>query len=512
MGKHAKHIILLIADDVSGRLFRKLYDEEKLPNLKNLGESGIVTDKCVTTFPSITLPTQPNIMTGAYSGYYPKSGGGIPVYHWFDREVNPPQFRFYTSLHALQQTHQIEDKVKTLFEQVGDGNTISLVQYCARGASKIFPPNKFVATLFFIPFILFSKKPENSHKLVTKLLIDSYRHPRRYFRNKNKPLATTALYFVTDSLMHDYGFDSKRYIKSVIDLDAEVGKLITALKSLGIYEDTVIAFTSDHGNYKANQAKDLAAFFERKGLVPFSMKTRKGDFDCAFGSVGFFNFPGTNKSWKIHPTLDEMMHFKPTNNDSEINLLDMMFEIDGVKFVYYRAEGNKPDKGTIEIRMKDDKGEIHYANIDYEGEKTKYTFKDLDVYEYSLDEKAAQVVDGNFHTIEEWLEHTYHLDFPMMPDQLVRYFINPRSCDIMVSTVGSICYNYEHGKTANDHVYAHDIGLRESMYVPLVIGGGKDIIQPKILEYCKTTDIVPTLVKLLGKEPHFSVKGTSLVD
>ena len=100
----------------------------------------------------------------------------------------------------------------------------------------------------------------------------------------------------------------------------------------------------------------------------------------------------------------------------------------------------------------------------------------------------------------------------MVPDQIVRYFINPRSCDVMVSTVGKICYNYEHGKTANANVYSHEIGLRDSMYVPLVIGGGSGILTPKILEYCKTTDIVPTLVKLLGKEPHSSVKGKSLAE
>jgi hypothetical protein len=82
----------------------------------------------------------------------------------------------------------------------------------------------------------------------------------------------------------------------------------------------------------------------------------------------------------------------------------------------------------------------------------------------------------------------------------------------MVSTVGSVCYNYEHGITANDHLYSHDIGLRDSMYVPLVIGGGTGILKPKTLDYCKTTDIVPTLVTVLGKKPHESVKGKSLVD
>lgn len=512
MEKHAKHIILLIADDVSSRFFKQLYDEGKLPNIKALGESGIVSTKCVTTYPSITLPTQPNIMTGAYSGYYPKSGSGIPVYHWFDRESNPPQYRHYSAMHALRQTHEIENNVRTLFEQIGEGNSYSVVQYCSRGVTKVYPPNKLVAAIFFIIFVILAKKPEDSHKIVTKRLIDVFKHPKRFFRNNNKPIAATAYYFLTDTLMHDYGFDSDRYIQSVLDLDIEVGKIITELKKLGIYDDTVIVFTSDHGNYKADEAKDLAPFIRAKGLVPFSKKTGKGDFDCSFGSVGFFNFPGTNKSWKIHPTLDELMNFKPTNAGSKINLIDMMFEIKGVKYVYYRAEDNTPEKGTIYIRMKDDNGIIHNAQVDYIGETTKYYFEDVDVYGYSDDPIASKIMDGKYHTIEEWLEHTYHVDFPMIADQLVRYFINPRSCDIMVSTLATVCYNYEHGETKNDHVYSHDVGLRNCMYVPLVIGGGNDILTPKTLEYCKTTDIVPTLVKLLGKEPHPSVRGKSLLD
>jgi arylsulfatase A-like enzyme len=46
------------------------------------------------------------------------------------------------------------------------------------------------------------------------------------------------------------------------------------------------------------------------------------------------------------------------------------------------------------------------------------------------------------------------------------------------------------------------------MIVPLILGGSPEI--PKMeLDYCKTTDIVPTLLDLLGKKPHVSVIGRS---
>jgi len=80
----------------------------------------------------------------------------------------------------------------------------------------------------------------------------------------------------------------------------------------------------------------------------------------------------------------------------------------------------------------------------------------------------------------------------------------------MVSTRGEYCFNYEHGKTTGISPYSHDIASRASMLVPLIIGGSLEI--PKMeLSYCKTTDIVPTLLDLLGKKPHSSVIGKSVL-
>ncbi|GAI56265.1 unnamed protein product, partial [marine sediment metagenome] len=52
------------------------------PNIAQLAESGISCQNCITSFPSITYPCYTNIVLGAYSGYYPIEGSGIPMYHW----------------------------------------------------------------------------------------------------------------------------------------------------------------------------------------------------------------------------------------------------------------------------------------------------------------------------------------------------------------------------------------------------------------------------------------------
>ena len=45
----------------------------------------------------------------------------------------------------------------------------------------------------------------------------------------------------------------------------------------------------------------------------------------------------------------------------------------------------------------------------------------------------------------------------------------------------------------------------------LIIGGSEDI-PVKEISHCKITDIVPTLVKMLGVKPHTSVVGKNLIN
>jgi len=183
-----------------------------------------------------------------------------------------------------------------------------------------------------------------------------------------------------------------------------------------------------------------------------------------------------------------------------------VFDIPGVKFAFYRADGNTPQHGTINIVKKDENGVFYNGKVEYEGLLTKYTFEDLDVFNYSADPIASKLLDGKFHTVDEWLDHTHHVDYPIIIDQLPRYFKNPRSCDIMVSTEMEYCYNYSHGKVHLKVKYSHDVGLNSVMQVPFLIIGSS-MIQKKKLDYCKTVDMLPTLLDFMGKKPYEKVDG-----
>jgi hypothetical protein len=496
-----KQIILLIIDDVKSSQLFGLINAGKLPNFEDLMENGSFCKKCITSYPSVTFPCYPNIVTGAYSGYYPEEGSGIPSYHWVARESPPsekkklPFIRNYSiGTHIFKIGDDLGQNVKTIFEQAGDGNFLSSLNIVFRG-SYIVPPTTF--------------NTENVFKNIEK----AYSDPGEFFADKEIPKITVGYIPKTDELLHEKGYDHLDYINEIKKCDTYLGSLVKLLKKEGYYDSTAICVVSDHGNYKADKLYDLEPFFEEKGLIPYNPKKKKGDFDANFGSIGHFNFPG--KSWHHHPTIEQMKAFTPLGKDTQLNLFETLWEIPGVKYMYYKSDENTPEQGIIHIKRKDEKsGKKINAKIEYKGSgknlKTKYVFEDIDVFDYENNEHAAQLLDNKFHTIDEWLEGTYNFDFPLVIDQIPRYFKNPRACDILVSTLGEYAFNYEHGKTKNEHLYSHDCALQKSMTVPLIIGGSNNIPQQEI-EFCKTTDTAPTLLNLLGIRPDKNVVGKNIL-
>ncbi|MFW9873610.1 MAG: alkaline phosphatase family protein [Candidatus Thorarchaeota archaeon] len=495
-------VILIILDDVRAEHLYKLINEGKLPNMRNLVENGISCSNCVTSYPAITFPCYGNIVTGSYSGYFPKEGNALPLYHWLNRKdppstsKKPPFIRNYGDRSQLLKANKdIGKNVKTIFEQIPEGNILSSSCFLFRGAYFVVGKSVYDVEAIF------------------KHLIEAFEHPKTYFPNKEVPILSVGYVFQTDDLMHELGFDHPNYINLIVECDRYLGSLMNSLKKTGYYDSTAIGLISDHGNFKAKKIVDLEPFFQEKGLIPYNPEKGTGDFDCNIGSMGFFNFPGD--TWQHHPSIQQMQKFKVSEKGKqEMNLFNTLWEIPGVKYMYYREDYHKPEKGIIHIEYLDENsGKKRHGMIEYRGfgkdQQAKYTFEGNDFYQYSDNEKSAKILDNKFHTLEEWLEATNHINFPMIIDQIPRYFKNPRSCDIIISTLGEYGFNYDHGVTQSASPYIHDIGLRKCMIVPFIIGGSSELPQ-KDLKYCKTTDMVPTLLELLGIKPHSSVIGKSV--
>ncbi|NHJ21304.1 MAG: hypothetical protein EAX91_10190 [Candidatus Lokiarchaeota archaeon] len=496
-------VILILVDDVRSSQFFDLIGKGKLPNIAKLAESGIQSQNCITSYPSITYPCYSNIVIGSYSGYFPIEGSGIPEYHWVGRSDPPvagkrfPIIRNYgKGNHLLKINSDLGSNCQTIFEQAGKGNFLSSLNLINRG-SVLIPPKEYTT------------------QSILRGVEDVFKNPKSLFEDNSVPKVTVAYIPKTDDLMHNKGFDHPEYINELIKFDTSIGTLIETLRNTGHLEFTAIGIISDHGNYKAEKVHDLAPYFAEKGLKQYDPRKGTGDFDVTIGSVGFFNFRGDD--WFHHPTYSQLQEFTPSSpSRRKLNLFETLWNIPGVKLMYYRDDSNTPDNGVIYLEHRNkETGKLLKDIIEYEGhgikQKTKYIPDSEDFYKYSENEKSARLLDNKGHTIDEWLEATNQIDFPIVVDQVPRYLKNPRSSDIVISTLDEYAFGYEHGQTKSFQPYSHDIGLKKSMTVPFIIGGSPNI--PKMeLSYCKTTDMVPSLLGMLGEKPHFSVVGKSVLN
>jgi len=496
-----------------------------MPNFKKLMVNGIFSKNCITDFPSVTQPTQVSMITGTYTGDFRNElCHGIPLTNWMDRSYSPPLLRCYgaNDFQIFKINEDLGENCKTILEMIDEGNKPSIIQFVNRGADYFFPKNK-INLIYYYLLLKFSRNLKHTLAKINTgsiyKLLDTFKHPKKYFGNNETPLCSLLYLFSPDLLMHHFGYRSQIYKLNLMHIDKVIGILIEELNKLGFLEETVIVIASDHGNYEAQKVNNLNSFFEQFGLQNYHPRNNpKGNLNLAeFGGVGFFNFKGQNNlensnTW-IYPTMNELENFGPRN----INLLETLFKIEGTDLMYFRNNENTKDRGIIYLKRKDQKtGKIYPGEIHYRGQgedfKTKYIAEhpNNDIFGYNGDDLANKLIDDKFHSIDEWLEVTYHLDYPVYPDLVSRHFKNPRSSDIIISTRGNVVYNIEHGKQKNKLKFAHDIGLRSCSIVPLIISGSSEIPHKEI-PYCKITDIVPTLLKMIGKKSHKSVVGKSLI-
>lgn len=68
----------------------------------------------------------------------------------------------------------------------------------------------------------------------------------QYLKEK-KPVLSFIYFSQPDGAGHSIGWDSPEYFEACKKIDTHVGEIVKTLKDAGMYDDTVIIFTADHG-------------------------------------------------------------------------------------------------------------------------------------------------------------------------------------------------------------------------------------------------------------------------
>lgn len=185
-------------------------DSVSMPNTRALMESGTYTFNKRTVLPSDSAPNWASMFAGAPNEFHGWSNNGSgpdvqPVY------VNANGV--FPTIFSILREQAPEAEIGCIYEWGGIRPLVDekAHNYCVKD------------------------KQEN----LTPLAVE-------YIKTK-KPDFLTVIYDDPDHVGHKNGHDTPEYYAKMEQLDSWLGEIIAAIKDAGIYDDSIIVVTSDHG-------------------------------------------------------------------------------------------------------------------------------------------------------------------------------------------------------------------------------------------------------------------------
>ena len=189
-----EHVILIVVDGVRPDILIGA----DTPNIDNLVASGSFTWNAWTVTPSVTIAAIPSIFTGATPEVH-----GVTDWHG--------------EIHA--------ETIVEVFEEAGLPCAIVGEDPILGGYSATYCTGYY-------------SDPDPAEHFMS-MTIDLLRENDFYFIAIYNP--------VPDEMGHSYGSGSSQYREAIEDADYHIGRLVENLKELGVYENTLIVITPDHG-------------------------------------------------------------------------------------------------------------------------------------------------------------------------------------------------------------------------------------------------------------------------
>ncbi|GEO07823.1 alkaline phosphatase family protein [Segetibacter aerophilus] len=275
--QQVKHVILITIDG-----FRPdFYLDEKwdAPNIRGLMKDGAHTKGMNSVFPSMTYPSHTTIVTGVqpvkhsiyYNNMFEPTGSTGKIY-WNTSQIKTPTLWGAAQAKGLKAT--------ALFWPVSADAPVSYnipdIGSMGEGVREQYSkPEGFVNTIKKEVFNGAEKVEWGKDENVAKIAA--------YVIKKDKPNLMTIHFFWVDHIEHQEGREGDVLKAAVKDADQAVGIVINALKEEGIWNNTVLIVTGDHGfvDVKTNVSPNV--WLAKAGLLT---DIKKDDWKAQFYTVG----------------------------------------------------------------------------------------------------------------------------------------------------------------------------------------------------------------------------------
>jgi Type I phosphodiesterase / nucleotide pyrophosphatase len=288
----ASHVVLITIDG-----FRpEFYTDASwgMVNLRMMKEKGTYADGVNSVFPSVTYPNHTSLITGvtpAKHGIYyntpfePAGATGI-WYFYYDSIKSPTLF---------DAVHKAGKTSANVIWPVSVGAPIDYNIPDVWTAGK--KDRRDLMAKLSTPVSLWQEVQDNATgKLGVKdftmedeemILDENVARMSGYLISTYKPTFTTLHLACTDHYEHEQGRDGLLVRKAVAGADRALGTIIEALKRAGIYDNTAIIVTGDHGFVNISQTFSPNILLAKNGLLN---NAATGDWKAQFHSAGGGSF------------------------------------------------------------------------------------------------------------------------------------------------------------------------------------------------------------------------------
>ncbi|MCJ7544574.1 MAG: alkaline phosphatase family protein [Phycisphaerae bacterium] len=495
-------VVIFVVDALNAQVFGEMLEAGKLPAIqKYFVDRGLYAPRAVANTPSVTLANLTSIITGQFPGHH-----GITGINWFDR--NQLIWRNYEMI-AQKNTLDGDYTALTLFEHLHDELTFSIFFQPHRGATKFIENWTSAGPPFLFGW----------YELVDRLTLHRFGLVMDLARQCGRfPALTVAYLLAPDFRAYSQGVSSEAYRAALVHTDRQIGRVLGDMERAGLLDHVVIVLTSDHGMSDVTQHWDLKSFvhkqvgvrigsthwwesdpfeerledFQKVSAVPYGSGDRYWAL-CLRKPIRQGEHVTGFEPWMVRPGGDDLRRYPA--GKGFVNLPGVLCERRAVDAVAYAA---RPDT----VRLALSSGEVEFTQIGGPGGPIVYrVIRGDDPLGWS-GKVPPGALAGQALSERQWLEATMQTNTPDLPAQIVAYFRSPYAADLAVFAAPG--WDFDNVRHAGHG------GLRPAdMFVPLLLAGPG--VPHGRLEAARTVDVVPTVLKLLGRQVPAGLDGQALV-
>lgn len=480
--------LVFFVDSLGKAEFDGLLADGRLPSIQtHLVERGVSIERAVTCVPSITYAVSTSFITGRFPGRH-----GVVSNKWY--EPSTGRFQNYCSIGTYQRVDGDYDATPTIYDVLGDRCTVSIQTAIRRGAFHSIDNWATSGINWF-----FENKIGVDCLVAQRLELIAERSQQwgRW------PDLIWAYFPATDENGHQFGPGSPQRIKTLVNVDRQIGHMCDALKDIGMYDDTYLVLVSDHGMAGVSREDyfDIADHLRKatgarvwsNGAVDAgSPPDLRRDYDYAVAT--------TASRWcAVYPLPNAMADA----NKGTSSLPAALVELEASP-----APGQPPHESLPDwLHAAIDHPAVELAAVSFVPNrvhvftKTGYAFieRTTDPVERHVvhqlpgseifEHITATAAPGRSDS-RDWLGLTIADRYPDFVPQIAAYFEHERAGNIVFFAAGGWDFSRE------DPCGGHGSILATDMLVPMVFAG-PGISESVTVPIARNTDVMPTLLHLL---------------